>query len=165
MEHKEIIIKYDEYNEGDKLPKDDSNLIAKANEAVKSSYAPYSEFHVGAALLLEDGQIIMGSNQENAAYPSGLCAERVALFHTKSSFPDAIISSIAITCRSDNFVVNEPVAPCGACRQVIAETEKRQERRIRIIMSGESGKTRIVEGIDSLLPMKFHEEKLKKINR
>ena len=126
------------------------------------SYAPYSNFHVGTALLLEDGEIIRGSNQENAAYPSGLCAERVAIFYANAKHPDKSIDSIAITVKADHFKTNGPVTPCGACRQVIAETEKRQNKKIRIIMKGDSGSTRIVDGIENLLPMMFHEEKLMK---
>ncbi len=165
MKHKEIIIKYEEYTNDESLPLEDSKLINEANDAIKNSYAPYSEFHVGAALKLDNGKVIKGSNQENAAYPSGLCAERVALFHAKSTYPDASVVAIAITISTDHFTVNEPVAPCGSCRQVIAETEKRQDNNIRIIMKGEGPNTRVVDGIDNLLPMKFQEEKLKKINR
>ncbi len=165
MKHKEIIIRYEEYEDVESLLVEDSKLIDEANEAVKGSYAPYSEFHVGAALKLDNGMVIRGSNQENSAYPSGLCAERVALFHAKSTYPDASVIAIAVTCRTEHFVNLDPVAPCGSCRQVIAETEKRQSDRIRIIMTGDGAVTKIVDGIDNLLPMKFQEEKLKKINR
>lgn len=162
MEIKEIIISYEEYGEGEKLLPSDSNLMDEAAKALKGSYAAYSSFHVGAALLLENGDVIRGSNQENAAYPSGLCAERVALFYANSEHPDKTVVSLAITGKADYFKSNGPVAPCGACRQVIAETEKRQNRKIRIIMKGEDGVAKIVDGIENLLPMMFHEEKLKK---
>ena len=162
MKTEKISISYEEYGESEKLPSLDSELIDEAVKALEGSYAPYSDFHVGAALLLEDGEVIRGSNQENAAYPSGLCAERVALFYANSEHPDKAVVSLAITVKSDHFTSNEPVAPCGSCRQVIAETEKRQNSKIRVIMNGDSGRTRVVEGIENLLPMMFHEEKLKK---
>ncbi len=162
MKKKEIIIKYDEYEKDDLLTSEDLELLNEARNALKGSYAPYSNFHVGAAVLLDNGKIIRGSNQENAAFPSGLCAERVALFHAKSEFPDAEVKSLAITASADHFNNNEPVTPCGSCRQVIAETEKRQSNRIRIIMKGDSGIIRILNGIEGLLPMMFHEELLKK---
>lgn len=162
MEIKKITISYEEYGENEKLPSSDSELIGQANMALKGSYAPYSDFHVGAAVLLDNGDIVKGANQENAAYPSGLCAERVALFYANSKYPDSTIASIAITVVADHFLCNEPVSPCGACRQVIAETEKRQNSAIRIIMKGENGITRIFNGIEDLLPIMFHEEKLKK---
>lgn len=162
MKNREIIIKYCEYGIEEELPPEDARLIDAANEATQSSYSPYSEFKVGAALYLKDGSIVKGSNQENSAYPSGLCAERVALFHAKSINPDSIIESIAITASTSRFDINEPITPCGACRQVIAETEKRQNSKIRIIMTGEGCSTRIVDGIDDLLPFKFQEDKLKK---
>jgi len=162
MKVKKINISYEEYKEDEKLLDTDMNLVEEAVDALSGSYAPYSEFHVGAALLLANGKIVRGSNQENAAYPSGLCAERVALFHASSEYPNQPVISLAITGKSDHFTTTDPITPCGSCRQVIAETEKRQGSEIRIIMKGEKGVTRIVEGIDSLLPMVFHEEKLKK---
>ena len=162
MKVKKINISYEEYREDEKLHGSDMDLFEEAVVALSGSYAPYSEFHVGAALLLANGKIVRGSNQENAAYPSGLCAERVALFHASSEYPDQAVASLAITGKSDHFTTTDPITPCGSCRQVIAETEKKQGSEIRIIMKGEKGITRIVEGIDSLLPMVFHEEKLKK---
>ncbi len=162
MEIKKITINYEEYEESEKLPQSDSELIEQASKALKGSYAPYSDFHVGAALLLENGDVVKGANQENAAYPSGLCAERVALFYANSQYPDINVVSLAITVSADHFICDDPVSPCGACRQVIAETEKRQKKAIRIIMKGEKGMTRIFDGIENLLPLMFHEEKLKK---
>ena len=162
MENHEIVIKYHEYEVGEKLPDEDARLIHAAKEATRSSYSPYSEFKVGAALFLDDGSIVTGSNQENSAYPSGLCAERVALFHAKSINPDSVIKTIAITAKTVRFELKEPITPCGACRQVIAETEKRQNSKIKVIMTGEGCTTRVVDGIDNLLPFKFQEDKLKK---
>lgn len=162
MEIKKITISYEEYEESENLPSSDSELIDQATVALNGSYAPYSDFHVGVALCLETGEIVMGANQENAAYPSGICAERVALFYANSKYPDKTVVSMAITVSADHFICADPVSPCGACRQVIAETEKRQNSKIRIIMKGEKGITRIFNGIENLLPVMFHEEKLKK---
>ncbi len=162
MKKIEISISLSEYAEGEALPKGDELLINEATLALETSYAPYSQFSVGAAVLLENGEVIRGSNQENTAYPSGLCAERVAIFTAKSKYPKMAIKAIAITAHTDNFEINTPITPCGACRQVIAETEKRQDKKIKILMKGHSGPTLSVDGIESLLPLVFHEEKLKK---
>jgi len=162
MKIQKIDVRIEEYNKGEKLSLSDSMLIDEAIVALEGSYAPYSDFHVGAALILDDGTIIRGSNQENAAYPSGLCAERVALFYANSQHPTKAVVAIAITAKADHFDSNGPVAPCGSCRQVIAETENRQNSKIRVIMNGNNGCTKIVDGIENLLPIMFHEEKLKK---
>lgn len=160
-----IDINIEEYSNGEKLPDNDEKLIKQAQQAIESSYAPYSQFHVGAAILLTDGKIIKGSNQENVAYSSGLCAERVAIFHTKSSYPESTIQSIAIAAKADNFETDAPATPCGECRQVIAEMQNRQKSKIRIIMRGQKGSTYITDGIENLLPLMFEEEKLKKSNK
>ena len=165
MKIRNIQIRIEEYETENSLEKLDKNLLALAQEAIKGSYAPYSEFRVGVALMLENGEVIQGSNQENAAYPSGLCAERVAIFHAKSKYPDLKVKSIAITASSDNFVTRSPITPCGACRQVIAETESRQNDKIRIIMKGQEGIVQAVDGIENLLPLMFKEEQLKKSKR
>jgi cytidine deaminase len=162
MNIRNIKIRIEEYENAGQLKEEDQVLLQKAAEALKGSYAPYSEFHVGAAVLLENGEVILGSNQENAAYPSGLCAERVAIFHAKSKYPDIKVKAIAITSAADHFVTKSPVTPCGACRQVIAETENRQQEKIRIVMKGQEGMVQAVEGIENLLPLMFQEEKLKK---
>lgn len=162
MKEQKITISFCEYAEGEELPEGENFLVEQATAALETSYAPYSQFSVGAAVLLEDGEIIRGSNQENTAYPSGLCAERVAIFTAKAKYPNMPIKAIAVTARSDNFEVNSPITPCGACRQVIAETEKRQNSKIKIIMKGQTGPVLTADGIESLLPLVFHEEKLKK---
>jgi len=162
MKIRNIHIRIEEYESEKSLEKLETDLLAKAQEAIKGSYAPYSEFRVGVALLLENGEIVQGSNQENAAYPSGLCAERVAIFHAKSKHPDIKVEAIAITASSNNFITKSPITPCGACRQVIAETESRQNDKIRIIMKGQVGIVQAVNGIENLLPLMFKEEQLKK---
>ncbi len=165
MNIKTIKIEVEEFERLSEMDNEDKMLLEKAAEATNKSYAPYSQFHVGAAVLLENGEIISAGNQENAAYPSGLCAERVALFYAKSKYPDVAVKSVAITAKSENFSIEGPLPPCGSCRQVIAETEKRQNKPIKIIMKGEKGPIHKVTGIESLLPFTFYEEKLKKKNR
>ncbi len=162
MKVRKISITIEEFDSIELLNPEDQNLIKEAHKAVKSSYAPYSEFHVGSAALLDNGEIISGSNQENAAYPSGLCAERVTLFQAKSRFPDATVKSLAVAAHADHFNINHPVTPCGACRQVIAEVQNRQTDKIRIIMQGEKGAVYISDGIENLLPLMFREENLKR---
>ncbi len=162
MKIREINIQIEEYNDASLLNESERALLKHAQDAIKGSYAPYSEFHVGAAILLENGEIIKGSNQENAAYPSGLCAERVAIFHAKSKYPELKVKAIAITASSDNFITKSPITPCGACRQVIAETESRQHEKVRIIMKGQEGIVQVVNGIENLLPLMFKEDQLKK---
>ncbi|MHC1776179.1 MAG: cytidine deaminase [Lentimicrobium sp.] len=160
MKTKEITIKYSETEQASDLEPADGLLLESAAGAAKMAYAPYSGFRVGAALRLENKSIITGNNQENAAYPSGLCAERVAIFYASSQYPGAIIESIAITVNTDQHKITEPVPPCGACRQVIAEYEKKQGRIIRIIFASETGKIIQVDGIDHLLPMSFNSNNL-----
>lgn len=160
MKTKEITIKYSETELATDLEPKDGLLLESAAGAAKKAYAPYSGFRVGAALRLENDLIITGNNQENAAYPSGLCAERVAIFSASSQYPGAVIQSIAITVNTDQHKITEPVPPCGACRQVIAEYEKKQGSKIRIIFSSESGKIIQVDGIDGLLPMSFNANNL-----
>ncbi|HYW94412.1 MAG TPA: cytidine deaminase [Bacteroidales bacterium] len=129
-------------------------LINKAKSAARKAYAPYSGFSVGAAVLLENGEIITGSNQENAAYPSGVCAERTALYYAGSTFPDVPVKTMAITALYQDEFVRLPVTPCGTCRQVILETQRRYNSRIRIIMFGEE-LIRVVDDVICLLPFPF----------
>ncbi len=162
MNTKEIKIKITEFTGISELPEEERNLLQQAAKSAYNSYAPYSEFHVGAAVLLENGNIICGSNQENAAYPSGLCAERVALFYASSEYPGVKVRALAISAHADHFLVDKPISPCGTCRQVIAETENRQQSKIKIFMQGETGPVNMTEGVENLLPLTFYEEKLKK---
>lgn len=133
----------------------DKDLMQVATDATKFAYAPYSGFQVGAALLMEDGTIIAGNNQENAAYPSGMCAERVAIWKASSSFPNKKIKKIAITAISSNKKLNKPVGPCGACRQALLEYEIKQASNIEVIFKGEMGCVVKVNSIASLLPFSF----------
>ena len=133
----------------------DKNLMKFAVKATKDAYAPYSKFSVGAALLMEDDTIITGNNQENAAYPSGLCAERVAIFYAGSQYPEATVHSMAISAKSLNSKTTKAVPPCGACRQVLAEYEVKQNSLIEIYFMGESGKVLKSSSVKDLLPLIF----------
>ncbi|MEG2100045.1 cytidine deaminase [Flavobacterium sp. FlaQc-28] len=131
------------------------DLMTQAVEIRKKAYAPYSQFRVGAALLLDNGKIVLGSNQENAAYPSGLCAERVAIFHAGSIYPEAKILKIAITAASDTNQTKAPIPPCGSCRQSIAEYEIKQDTPIEIYFMGEIGEVYKSASLKNLLPFMF----------
>ncbi len=137
------------------LPQDVQDLMAKAVEIRKKAYAPYSKFRVGAALLLDNGQIVLGSNQENAAYPSGLCAERVAIFYAGANYPEAKILKIAITATSDLNPNTTPIPPCGSCRQSIAEYEFKQDQAIEMYFMGEAGEIYKSNSLKNLLPFTF----------
>lgn len=162
MKKVNIAVEYMVYESAEDLNESDRSLLDEAGKAVAKAYAPYSTYHVGAAVLLENGEVITGNNQENIAYPSGLCAERVALFYAASQNPEAIVKTIAITAGANGFKISEPVTPCGSCRQVMAETENKQEEKIRVIMKGETGRVYITNGIENLLPLMFHAVELKK---
>jgi cytidine deaminase len=137
------------------LPKDVQTLMNEAVEVRKKAYAPYSNFRVGTALLLDNGKIVLGSNQENAAFPSGLCAERVAIYHAGSVYPDAKIIKMAISAASDTNTTDAPIPPCGACRQSIAEYEFKQETPIEIYFMGEIGAIYKSDSLKNLLPFAF----------
>lgn len=152
---KELKIAYQEYNSVEEMEEMDRKLYLEAIDATKSSYAPYSKFNVGAAVLMDNGSIVKGSNQENAAYPSGLCAERTAIFAAHAQYPDANIKTLAVTASVDGVLLKEAVAPCGACRQVMAESQRRSGSSIRIIFGG-SNKILIFNSVDDLLPFIFN---------
>lgn len=139
----------------DELTSDVKNLMLKAIAVRKTAYAPYSNFRVGAALELTNGQVVLGSNQENAAYPSGLCAERVAIFHSGAAFPNDKIKRMCISAASDLHETTTPIPPCGACRQTIAEYEFRQESPIEIYFMGATGLVYKSNSLSNLLPMSF----------
>lgn len=155
-----IITTLVEYSSINELETIDQQLINESKKATENAYAPYSNFHVGAALLLENGEIICGNNQENAAYPSGLCAERVALFYANSKYPDVKVKTIAIAASSNGKFAKFPVGPCGSCRQVILETENRFKSPIKIILYSEE-KIQVIEDASTLLPISFTEDFLK----
>ena len=162
MKKLELKIVFTEYESENELNSIDQELLQKAREASDLAYAPYSNFYVGAALLLENGVVVSGNNQENVAYPSGLCAERVAIYAAGAQYPNVAIKTIAITCKSKSFHVDEPLSPCGACRQAMSEYEMKQNSLIRTILAGEIGGIRVMESIADLLPFMFKAEQLKK---
>lgn len=153
-----IETKVDRYNLTELKPEIQA-LIKQAKEQVEKAYAPYSEFKVGAAVLLENGVIFAGSNQENAAYPSGLCAERVAMFYANSQFPDVAVRAIAIAAFNDDAFVASPITPCGSCRQSMLESETRFNNKIDVYMHGTECVYH-VESIAQLLPLRFEKSSL-----
>ncbi|WP_274476529.1 cytidine deaminase [Mangrovimonas aestuarii] len=157
VEIKSVLIVYDNVDE---LPGDVSKLMSKAIEARQNAYAPYSKFSVGAAILLDNGEVVVGSNQENASFPSGLCAERTAIYAAGAQFPNAKVIKLAITAASQVRQTVAPVAPCGACRQAISEYEVKQGRPIDIYFMGETGKVVRSESLENLLPLVFDKSAL-----
>lgn len=154
MTSKEIKIAYIEYESLDQLDPQDRELAEAAIEATKGSYAPYSGFNVGAAVRLDTGEIVKGANQENAAYPSGLCAERTAMFYASATYPDSIIESIAVTASQNSILCDSPASPCGACRQVMAQYQTKGGRPMTIILVG-GKKIWKFDKVDDLLPLIF----------
>lgn len=162
MQKRNISICFDEYNSIDELTSQDKILCIEAKKAMSNSHSPYSGFRVGVAVQLESGRIVYGSNQENVAYPSGLCAERVALFMIGTTYPDDKIVSMAITAQTDHFLIKEPVTSCGACLQVMAEYEKKQSHPINVLFYCLNGAIIRTTGIKTLLPFAFEETRLQK---
>ena len=154
MTSKEIKIAYLEYGHPEQLPPEDNELAEAAIEATKGSYAPYSGFNVGAALRLDNGEIIKGANQENAAYPSGLCAERTALFYAGANRPENAVTAIAIAAVHNGELCDSPATPCGSCRQVMAQTQLRSRVPMKVILVGAS-RIWVFEKVDDLLPLIF----------
>ena len=144
----------------DELPADDQHLIQTAIAATENSYSPYSRFQVGAALRLANGKEVMGANQENAAFPSGLCAERSAIFAAQSNYPDQPVTALAIAARNEHGLMHDPIVPGGACRQVILEIEDRYKQPIRILLYGTGG-VYVINTVKELLPLQFVSESMK----
>lgn len=154
MTERELKINYSEYSSMDELAAGDRALALSAIEAIDGAYAPYSHFHVGAAVLLDDGTIVKGANQENAAYPSGLCAERTAMFAAGAAYPDRNMTSIAVAAKQNGVLCPEPAAPCGACRQVMAQYQTKAGTPVSVILVG-SEKILKFNRVDDLLPFIF----------
>lgn len=155
MEEKEINIKYNVYKSVDELNAQYRNLVDKARDAAKNAYAPYSQFNVGAAVLLENGTVIQGNNQENVASPTTSCAERTAIFYTGANYPNEIIAAIAIAARSKKMTLDDSLSPCGNCRQTLFEYEKKQHSPIRVLLYQPDGKVWQFESVSALLPFSF----------
>ena len=144
----------------DELPEADRRLVDAAKRATFTSYVPYSRFCVGAAIAMAGGDVVSGSNQENAAFPSGLCAERSAIFAAQSNYPEQPITTLAIAARNENGFLKSPISPCGACRQVILEIEDRYQQPVRILLYGENG-TYCFHSVKDLLPFSFVDANMK----
>lgn len=138
----------------------ENEMMLKAIEARKLAYAPYSKFKVGAAIVLDNGEIVTGSNQENAAYPSGLCAERVAIFYAGANFPNAKIKQLFISASPEDRDLESPIPPCGSCRQAIAEYEIKQEQPIAIFFMGAKGEVYKTDSLKNILPLMFDKKYL-----
>ena len=160
MNTQNFSISYETYSGLDELSATDKMLCEKAKEAMATSHSPYSKFKVGTAILLADEQIVLGSNQENVAYPSGLCAERVALFYIGSNNPKAVIKTMAITAQTDQFKIVNPVTSCGGCLQVMIEAEKKQGSPIEVLFYCIDGQILKVKSVKNLIPFAFVEDRL-----
>lgn len=152
---KEFKFSYSQYQSINELDKADQELAKLAIDAMKNAYAPYSKFHVGAALRLENGEMIQGNNQENIAYPSGLCAERVALFYSGANYPGIAIQTLCIVAKGDLIPNNAILSPCGSCRQVMLESENRQKNPIKVILINQDGSLYVVDSVKFFLPFGF----------
>lgn len=152
---KEITIKYGLLDSWQELPEGDRQLVEQAYAISRDAYAPYSQFRVGAAVLLDNGKVVLGSNQENIAFPSGLCAERVALFYTGANYPEQKVLKIAIVAKGELLPENNVLSPCGSCRQVMLESEIRQAQPFEVILVSQTGKTMIFKSAVDLLPFAF----------
>lgn len=148
-------IAYNDLASWRQLNSSDQELVNKAYQIAENAYAPYSAFKVGAAVELEDGSVVVGSNQENIAYPSGLCAERVALFYTGANFPHLKVKTICVVAKGDLLPVEQLLSPCGACRQVMLETEIRQNDMYRVILVSQNERTIVFQSAKDLLPFAF----------
>lgn len=151
-----------QYTSASELSAEDRELLKEAKSAVNTSYAPYSKFHVGCALILENGVVIKGSNQENIAYPSGLCAERVAIFHAGAAYPNVAVKTMAITVKAEGYVVDKPITSCGACLQSMSEFELKFKKPMRIILQGETGNIWVADSLRTFMPFMFWVDELTK---
>lgn len=161
MKKQDLHIQISIFDSKEELTEATNALFLEAEKARENAYAPYSNFRVGAAILLDNGKIITGNNQENAAYPSGLCAERVAVYFAGAQFPNNKILQMAVTARSEKQILNKPIPPCGSCRQAIAEYEIKQNQPIEIYFMGETGQVYKTDSIKALLPLLFDSSSLK----
>lgn len=155
MDVKEIHFSVEVYSSVDELNKQDAVLLQLARDTTGNAYAPYSKFYVAAAASLNNGKLVTGTNQENAAYPVGICAERVLLSSVASQYPGEPIQSMAITYKNNDGESAHPISPCGICRQTLVEYEDRTNQRIRLILSGSEGPVFIIQTAKELLPLSF----------
>jgi cytidine deaminase len=163
MEKKDFSFSYEEYNSVDDLLAEDAFLLTKARAVTANAYAPYSNFQVGAVARLNNGQVVTGTNQENASFPAGLCAERVLLSGASSLFPNIPIKTMAISYNNLNGKSGHPITPCGVCRQSLVEYEARSNQSIRLILAGMDGKVHIIEKAGMMLPLSFSANDMKQV--
>ena len=157
---KEIKIQYETFSSIEELDKASADLLYAAQQCMNKAYAVYSGFHVGAALLLDNGEIVTGNNQENIAFPSSMCAERVALYYCKANAPDSKVVKIAIAARASDVLLDDPITLCGACRQVMSEYERIQGQDIQVILKAEAGDILVFDSVTNLLPLAFQSQTL-----
>jgi cytidine deaminase len=160
MQENTFEFQYEVYNNSTELNEQDAWLLNEARAVTENAYAPYSQFHVGAVAVLENGDIVIGTNQENASFPVGICAERVLLGTVATLHPDVAIESIAVSYKSKNVKSDHPISPCGMCRQSLLEYEMRLKKPIRLILSGQKGKVFIIKTASLLLPFAFNGNEL-----
>jgi cytidine deaminase len=161
MQKKEHSFTYEVYDSVEALEAENAALLNEARTVTKNAYAPYSHFRVGAAALLENGQIVTGSNQENASFPAGICAERVLLSTASSLYPGIPIRTLAISYDNETGPSDRPISPCGICRQSLQEYEQRSQHPIRLLLGGREGKIFLIPRASSLLPLAFTADELK----
>lgn len=160
MEEQIVQFQYQVYESIQELELDDRLLLEAAQQATQHAYAPYSNFRVGAAVRLLNKELVIGSNQENASFPVGICAERVALSTVSSVHPGETISSMAVSYQSESNKSNTPISPCGICRQTLSEAQQRQKSPIRLILGGMTGRVYVISNAGNLLPLVFTGEEL-----
>jgi cytidine deaminase len=160
MKNNKYEFEYEIYNDINELSEQDAWLLTEARSVTEQAYAPYSKFHVAAVAMLENGEIVAGTNQENASYPVGICAERVLLGSVATLHPHIPVKSIAISYNSEEVKSDHPISPCGMCRQALLEYESRTKHPIRLILSGQEGKVYIIKTASFLLPFAFTSEEL-----
>jgi cytidine deaminase len=160
MKESKFEFQYEVYESADELKKEDAELLAKAKAVTKQAYAPYSRFFVGAVARLNNGETVAGTNQENASYPVGICAERVLLGNAATIYPGVSIDTLALSYNSDEVPSDHPISPCGMCRQALVEYESRTQHPIRLILAGQKGKIFVIRSAGSLLPFAFTSDEL-----
>jgi cytidine deaminase len=160
MQKKELVLKYEEYGSAEELSGEDAELLAVARTTTADAYAPYSRFRVGAAARLQNGKVITGSNQENASFPAGICAERTLLSVAAALYPGVSIDTLAISYDNETGTSDRPISPCGICRQSLQEFEQRTGGTIRLILSGQKGQVIVLPEAGKLLPLAFTQKEL-----
>jgi cytidine deaminase len=160
MKEEQFNFQYEVYDDAAELSGPDASLLQQARSVTKNAYAPYSKFFVGAAARLEDGSIITGTNQENASYPVGVCAERVLLGNAATLHPGIAVDTLAISYESPEVKSDHPISPCGMCRQSLLEYETRTKKTIRLLLAGQQGKVYVIKSVRSLLPLGFTSDEL-----